>query len=78
VEGEPGCVEKQLHANVVASLKCRWCREGGGVYSVQPEIMEAIVDANDLLLGPGKRAEQVQLIIFRGEYNPLPAPALHD
>jgi hypothetical protein len=40
--------------------------------------MEPIVDANDLLLGPGQRAEQVQLVIVGGEYNPIPAPALHD
>ena len=40
--------------------------------------MEPIVDANDLLLGPGQRAEQVQLFIFRGEDNPLSATALYD
>jgi hypothetical protein len=39
--------------------------------------MKARMDTDDLLLGSCQGAEEVQLVIFGREYNPLPATALH-
>jgi hypothetical protein len=77
-KSEPGRVEQKLDGDGIAGLARVGRREMGRGDGIEIEVMEAVVDTDDFVVGARERAKQVDVLVRRGKNNPFPVPAPDD